>query len=183
MRCCQLCGATSWGPIVAAQEVLAGMREFADAQAINPLEYYRCDHCKSIAMKRFVDEPQAPAMGGGSRMSGGLVDPMAAMLAAIPQLLPLPALPETRTERLTRSLLTGGCADDAQQVVGFVRELERAMDAPRSPEFGPDRIDMDMEHFKRLLQEALRLSGFTWDGSVSALCDRLVQQMEHDFNE
>lgn len=181
MRPCQLCGAQSWGPILANQEVLARMREFADMQSINPEEYVRCDHCRSLATKELVSAPE-PATAVPEEAPPML----SAILASVRQTMPVP---ETRAERLARCLLQGGYSGDARDVASFVRELEHELDGesetPKTKAyyFGPAYLYLRMDHFKRLLTQAVAYVRWHETDDAVSICKRLMTKMEHDFNE
>lgn len=131
MRCCQLCGCTSWGPVGNPDELRRASAFLPDARVD---EFVRCDGCKTVAKREFLQGPTAQEMSGGPVPAGVLDLPAIAMMKEF--IAPIPP-PPTRTERLVHTLLRSDLldtsqVDTAQTIVGFARDLECALDAPPS---------------------------------------------------
>lgn len=135
MRCCQLCGCTSWGPVGNRAELRTQI-EFKGYE--KDVEYVRCDNCKSIARKdlletlgAYVDPPESPAPDAWD---------LGSMFAKV---MPSMPAPPTRTERLTQTLVRRAQILDiynnqlAVEIVRFARQLETALDNPAVTQIDP----------------------------------------------
>lgn len=127
MRPCQLCGATSWGPVSSGESI------FIPDWDCGPLAkdfYLRCDVCKSIAQKIYVEiSDRGPNLGAFE--SSSPQDPISALMASFKSTLPAP---ETRTERLLRAMLASIDVKnpnfvEPENIVAYIRNLERELDA------------------------------------------------------
>lgn len=150
MRSCQLCGCSSWGPIkdatvregILARPILRGP-EPAVMRDPN-IVLLECDGCGSFADEALISEP-VPTLTRLSDIPFGLTAPPSidygeAARSAQVMLQNMgiqPKTPETRTERLVRSMLESGMAHNplsapARTLVAYAREIEVELDTPAS---------------------------------------------------
>lgn len=111
MKPCQLCGARCWGLVT----------EPASAINLNTLwgkeisDFRRCSSCGSFASVRMID---------GEPDFDQTMHQVSAMVSAAMR-------PDTRTERITRVILSkDGMTQSAPKVVAFARAIEAELDAP-----------------------------------------------------
>ncbi len=140
MQACQLCGAKSWGPVKEPTDIPpivsgAGSERFVE-----------CDVCGSLAREDFVADylrrpPPSDSLGPvGPWQSIGLspIDYEQATRSAQTMLTSMgiaPKDPETRTERLVRSMLDITNMDNhtPQALVMFARAIESELDRCCAP--------------------------------------------------
>lgn len=128
MKVCQLCGAKSWGTTLPSRPLVAGAQELFVGQYPRSL-FIVCDNCGSFAAKALLEDDPAP-----NQAESGVLgkNPFALANEVMRNIMPAP---ETRTERLLRTLLNDCSLDiiplskeDAQTLVNSVRTLEEALD-------------------------------------------------------
>ncbi len=144
MRSCQLCGVKSWGPVkdksVLEDTVMAGH------PGVEPdAKLLECDGCGALAREDLIAEPvlfstpnvgTIPTIPGLAPFSGfgpPSIDYTEATRSAQAMLQNMgiaPKTPETRTERLVRSMLELGSIDQhsAKDLVKHAREIEQELD-------------------------------------------------------
>ncbi len=132
MRCCQLCGARSWGPWKSA--TLSFKAEITESQIV-----LQCDGCGSVAREDLITDPVLDVIGapGGfvpPYSPGAPFDPLGAAAQMMKGILPEKD-PETRTERLVRAMLDIATIEDTtpRALVQFAVSIERELDKHNKP--------------------------------------------------